>query len=144
MNRKLIFSLIFLFSLVFALSACAGGVKGIASPLQVGDVNLQLTEAKLQDTVELSGQTLSPSSTGDIILSVTASSSKETPDLEVSVTDEDGRIDTPSVSQSVNSEGKTSLTWFFVVSRGSEKFTLHLPGDIAIPLDSLLKKAAQN
>lgn len=139
MKAKQIFILIFTLSLVILLSAC-GGVKGIDSPLEVGEVQIQITSAELQDTLDLGSQTLRPSSAGDVILSVTSSTSTENPAIEVSVTDENGRSDTPSVTQSTTSEGKSTLSWYFGVSKSAKSFTLHLPGEVAVPLDSVLGK----
>jgi hypothetical protein len=139
MKAKLFVTLILSFAMIFLLSACGGRINGIDSPVTVDDTELQITSAKLQDTIDIGTQTLRPSSSGDTILSVTASSSKENPKLEVSVTDNNGRSDTPSVTQSSSGDGKTSVTWFIGVSKAADSFTFHLPGDIAVPLDSLLK-----
>lgn len=138
MKTKQTYILIFILSLMFLLSACGGKVTGIDSPLEVGDVQLQITSVKLQNTVDIGQQVLHPASAEDTILSITATTSTENPDLKVSVTDKGGRTDTPSVTESTFRKDKSTLTWYFGVSREADSFILQLPGEIVVPLDSML------
>lgn len=130
--------LIFLFALLFLLAAC-GSTKGIDSPIEVDGVQIQLLSAELTDTLDLGTQRLNPSFAGDTLLSVEASSSIDNPQIKVSVTDENGRVDTPAVVQSISADGEYSVTWIFGVSKSAKNFTLNLPGEINLALDSLLK-----
>ena len=59
--------------------------------------------------------------------------------LVVSVTDENGRTESPSVTQTLTMSDEITMTWLFGVSKTAQSFTLNLPGEITIPLDSLLK-----
>lgn len=138
MKAKQILIRMFVLSLVILLAACAGKIQGIDSPLEVDGVQIQLTSAKLQDSMELGTDTYQANSAGDTILSVTASTSENNPPITVSVTDENGRVDVPSITQSETGGGASTLTWMFGVSKSGGSFTLNLPGEVDIPLDSLL------
>jgi hypothetical protein len=131
-------ALLILIVLLLLLAGC-GGTQGIDSPIEVDGVELQLVSAELADTLDMGSQELRPSSAGDTILSVKASSSVDNPQIKVSVTDESGRVDTPSVVQSESASGEYSVTWIFGVSKSAKSFTLMLPGEIKLKLDSLLK-----
>lgn len=130
--------LIFLLTLLLLLVAC-GGTPGIDSPVDIDGVQIQLLSAELADTLDLGTQGLKPSSAGDTILSVEASSSIDNPQIKVSVTDENGRVEPPPVVQSISADGEYSVTWSFIVSKSAKNFTLNLPGEINLALDSLLK-----
>jgi len=139
MNTKQKTFLVCILMLSFGLSGCAAKVKGIDSPIEVGGIQLQVTSVTTQDTYDMGDQRMEPASSADTILVVEASVSEATDDLVVSVMDENGRTDSPSVTQTKTMDDEITMTWLFGVSKSAESFTLNLPGDIAIPLDSLLK-----
>ena len=139
MNTKQITFLVCILMLSLWLSGCAAKVKGIDTPIEVGDIQLQVTSATTQDTYDMGDQRMEPSSAADTILVVEASVSESPVDLVVSVTDDNGRTESPSVTQTKTMSDEITITWLFGVSKTAQSFTLNLPGEIAIPLDSLLK-----
>jgi hypothetical protein len=131
--------LVCILMLSIGLSGCAAKVEGIDTPIEVGDIQLQVTSATTQDTYYTGDQRMDPASAADTILVVEASVSAAPDDLLVSVTDENGRTDSPSVRQTRTMSDEITMTWLFGVSKTAQSFTLNLPSEIAIPLDSLLK-----
>ena len=125
----------------------AGAVPGIDSPLTVGDVELQITSATKQESYSVSfDQKLEPGEKGDLILAVEAAVISGHADMDVvrgwgvSVEDEDGREDTPGMTQTGTMNGEEKIVWVFAVLADSQSHTINLPEGKKVPLDSLLKE----
>ena len=50
-----------------------------------------------------------------------------------------GQEDEPGISEWGTSSGVAKVKWVVVVARASQSFTLHLPGEQTVKLDSLLE-----
>jgi hypothetical protein len=61
-------------------------------------------------------------------------------DWKVSITDENGRETVPGLATTGIINGVNQVKWVVIVARASQSFTLHLPGEQTVNLDSLLEK----
>ena len=118
-------------------------VPGIDEPLSVegGDIQLQLTTAKRMDTYSANpDQVYRPQSETYIFLVVEAKilsgDLAKVRNMDVSIIDENGREMKPGVITTY--DNRKTVVWPITVARSSHSFTLHLPNNHMITLDSLI------
>ena len=137
--------------LIFIMQGCnPAAVVGIGKPITIDGIDLSVTSVTRKSEFSAGGQVSRPSSSSDIILIVKADVSAGNEEVKekgwkFSVVDENGRIDTPSItsfmSGTINGEeNKNVLELVFAVDKNSDSFTLMLPEN-EIVLDSLLAKS---
>jgi len=125
--------------LLAALSGCSGPTAGIDSPITVSDTEFQVFYADFNKRIASIGEF-------DKVLLVKAevlSGDADPLGWEVWITDENGRKFHPGIKMWPGTAGPNdnpTIVWNFGVSKDSKSFTLHLPGDKTIVLDSLIGK----
>jgi hypothetical protein len=118
-------------------------VPGIDAPLSVegGDIQLQLTAATKMDTYSDSLAVYRPESEADIFIFVNAKvlsgDLNNASKMHVSIIDENGRKTEP-VGFTIVYPNRKGVGWLIAVARSSHSFTLHLPNNHMITLDSLI------
>jgi hypothetical protein len=130
-------------------------LPGITSPFTVEGVEFQITSVKLERTWRRAdNREVRPSSTTDMLLIVEFKITNKVEDKvfnelskKILIHDENGRKEnaTQLETRCANSSCDyfTAGKWVFAVAASSRSFTLELPGDHKIKLDSLLKKENQ-
>lgn len=152
-NRKLLPYLAILI-LIISLLACSAPtamptpIPGVGAPLTIEGIQLQVTSAKEQDAYEVSfDQKFVPNDPGDECLIVEASIKTDDPQKvqgwKVSVTDENGRESKPNITTTKTDASGVAkgVMWLFVVAKESRSFTLHLPNEQTIQLNTLLSSS---
>lgn len=122
-------------------------IPGITVPLTVEGVEFQLTSATLEEVYESGGQEYKPTSATDIFLIVKMKVNQSTEEAmktfnqNVVVHDENGRKNGPGITQIQFKDGQVKEgAWVFVIAKSSRAFTVELPGEHKIRLETLLKE----
>jgi len=117
-------------------------------PLSIEGIDLRLTSATRRDRYVSGDQTFLPGAPGDTFLVIRGTfegNSDRLLEFEVSVVDENGRRDVPSVTVTdvnlTEGQGMGDVEWALAVSESSSSFTFDLPEGNSVDVTLLLASA---
>jgi hypothetical protein len=121
---------------------------GDGQALSIQGIDLRLTSATRRDRYVSGDQTFLPGAPGDTFLVIRGTfegNSDRLLEFEVSVVDENGRRDVPSVTVTdvnlTEGQGVGDVEWAFAVSESSSSFTFDLPEGNSVDVTPLLASA---
>lgn len=149
MKNKIFRIVMLLMFFAFFMQGCkAAGIAGIDEPITIDGIDFIVSEVVRTEEYTSGNQVSRPQSSDDILLIVQADLSTGYEEFKqkgwnISVVDENGRSDTPSMttfmSGIISGENRNILELIFAVDEDSDSFTLIIPGN-EIVLDSLISK----
>jgi len=141
-GRQIHLSVCLVFALVLNLAGagCSGPVAGIDDPIGVKSTEIQVVKAAFNENIASTG-----GMNKVVLVTIQVISGSQNPmDWDVWLTNQKGEKFTPGIKMGPwPGEQYLEYTWNFGVSEDSSSFTLHLPDDTTIALDSIFGREDQ-